>query len=148
MGVLANLSLKFHPSVPPSRTLSVLQAAGWQLAEGKIWYSHSDKVEDMEPDLEAPLDEWERVSTLLDAKVQGGETVSVRYTYLGTGPDVVFHFHQEAGEIQETWTSLYEPRPRLCGPFTDFGWYLPKIVGPLYEAHYNILEVTCHDDAY
>ena len=35
---------------------------------------------------------------------------------------------------------------RLCGRFTDYSWYLSRIVCPLEAAGYNIHEVVCCDD--
>ena len=148
MSVLGNISLKFHPSPLPSHTLSVLASAGWRFAEGSVWYSHYANVEDIGDDQTAPAAEWGRIQVLIDSLYQKGETVSVRSGFQGTDADVWFYFRQEEDHRQAMWALLQEPCPRLCGRFTDFGWYLPKIVCPLYEAGHNILEVNCNDDAY
>lgn len=150
MNALGSISIKFHPSCPPSRTLAILRSAGWQLAEDTVWFQHYAYVEDMPVGfLEAPASDWERVELLLDAKHQAGEFVVVRYEYTDGGSTVLFDFYpQEKDGIQEIVASLEDPRPHLCGTFTDFGWYLPKIIAPLYDAGYNVLEVNCRDDAY
>jgi hypothetical protein len=148
MSVLGHISIKWHPSPPPSHTLSILRSAGWQFVEETIWYEHYVNPEDIGNNLEAPVSEWQQVSALIDVKYQNGETVSVRLEYSSTDSDAWFYFRQEAEGIQEMTASLQEPRPRLCGRFTDFGWYLPKIVCPLFAAGHNILEITCNDDAY
>ena len=148
MSVLGHISLKFHPSPLPSHTVSILQDAGWRFPEGSIYFQHYASVEGIGNDQQAPVSEWERIKELLDSKYLEGETVSVRHEFWEQASDVWFCFRQEADHIQEMWTSIQESGPRLSGRFTDFGWYLPKIVCPLYEAGHNILEVSCHDDAY
>ena len=149
MSVFGYVSLKFHPLPLPSYTLSILRSAGWlREVAGAVWFQHYASVEDIGGDQEAPAAEWEAVQADLDERYRTGETVAIRHGFQGTDADVWFYFHQESDGIQEMWASLQEPRPRLCERFTDFGWYLPKIVRPLYEAGHNILEVTCHDDAY
>jgi hypothetical protein len=148
MAVLGHISLKFHPSLLPSHTLSVLQSAGWQFGGDLISYQHYAAEDGLGNDIVAPVSEWEGIRIFLDTKFLSGEIVAVQFEYRNDPSDVWFHFRQDADGIQEIWAGIQEPRPRLCDRFTDFGWYLPRIVCPLYEAGHNILEVNCNDDAY
>ena len=143
MSIVSSIDVTLFDAPAPSQTLDILHDAGWQFWEGRVSYQHF--IEYIEADWSyAEPGEWENTQRLLDAKCSEGQKIAIQQQWRDEDEEVIFTFYSR--DVVHVLLSGFSHR--ICGRFSDFSWYLDRILCPLDKAQYTILEVTCNDDNY
>lgn len=149
MGLTASISVKIRPSEPIGRTVEIFLGAGWTFPHDRVEYEcFADAADIGLHTWVVPRSDWPLVADHLDTRYLAGDTVAVNLRHAAAEPVEWFGFRREDDDILDIHIVLSEPRLLLCGRFTDYGDYLPRIVTPLHNAGYHILEVSTNDDNY
>ena len=141
MSTTSSVSVRFVKPVHSLAPIVALLNSGWTYRyHGEILYLPlNDKG--MYDWQYAPLEEWQHVLALLQTKCDQCETIGLGMSSDNEGATFCFRDGIHLDVI------LDADRKRLIEgqPFTDFGGYLRKIVGPLIAAKFHIESVECSD---
>jgi hypothetical protein len=127
--------------------LLLLMAYGWAIGES-IEYRPLGDIDDF--DFEWKLrEEWPEVLDILREKEARGEPVTLGLYWQGTEIHGTFTVdpYPALPQYVKLWASWNQDRQLLpgCSWFTDYSWYLSRVLPPLLNAGVVIDAVECRD---
>lgn len=144
MSMNSSVDIKFHLAIRVTDIVNCLLKAGWCFPDGSIVYEHYRSIEDIGDWQEAPQQQLQQVQLLLEEKMENGETVAISLGWRDIDVVIKLIFNST------TDLTLFLPgsKPLLanCKRFTDFSWLLSRVLCPLIENKYIVLEVECLDN--
>ena len=141
MSVTSSISIKFTKNVDAIEVIMAFLKSEWvYVYHGAIMYLplHDQDMYDWQYD---PVEEWQRIISLLEKKRDQREPVGLAMSSDTEGATFSFDGGANLSIILDA-----DRRKLVEGqPFTDFSWYLKKIVCPLIAAKFSIEYLECSD---
>ena len=96
-----------------------------------------------------PADQWSQLCSTLKQIEKANELIGVSFQWQDTGIGGTFHIDPTSTDTssKRLWIVLGADRPRLIDAywFTDYGWYLKRILPAFWQADVYIASVQCQD---
>ncbi|MGO8671654.1 MAG: hypothetical protein ACLQVD_09865 [Capsulimonadaceae bacterium] len=132
---------------------SELTNTGWSAStvDEKILYGHYSDTDELMPDtfsLKSPVSSWEEIKDKLATEAERGAIVLLDLTWVRPNDKPFVNGTFFVYGCQELEGVFDGAVPKLAGiePFTDFNWYLTRVLKPFVDSGYSIEWVTCGNE--
>ena len=140
-----SINIETNPSDSIISFPDLLLTSGWHHPGGRIHVFIQDDIDKPSDQQIYPIEEWGLVKEIMRKKFEHGLPIGLGLSWHTPSAFIEIRMYPD-GKVA-FFLSDSSPTIRNSGGFTDFTWFLERILPPITPMT-TILKITCDDDAY